>query len=231
MANVLVVVAHPDDEIIGCGGTICNHIDKGDSVSIVYMADGGSSRSDFDNHDLEKRRGQAKAVCAELNIESYFFLNFPDNKMDTIPFLDIVKKLEKINKKVCPEIVYTHNNNDLNIDHTITHKAVMTSARPVSNELFKQIYSFEVLSSTEWGIGMGKPNFIPNYFVDISKTLERKINLLEYYDDEMRDYPHLRSYEVVRSLAKYRGATVFLAAAEAFQVERVIRHASCDSSL
>jgi LmbE family N-acetylglucosaminyl deacetylase len=219
--TVLVVVAHPDDEVLGCGGTILNHVESGDSVHLIVMADGETSRNTANLKDRDSALGKVKEA---LKIESYKCLKFPDNRLDSVDFLDVVKGLEAAveDLKIQPNIIYTHHFGDLNIDHQLTHKAVMTAFRPLPNSKVESIYSFETVSSTEWtSPSMGSP-FLANYFVDISKTLEKKMQTLKLYENEMRAYPHARSYENVVNLAKSRGSSVGVNAAEAFVLERGI---------
>ena len=222
MKKVLVVAAHPDDEVLGCGGTVARHVDEGDVVQILFMADGVTSRRLFNKHDLRKRNKAAYESCEILGTESPLFLGFPDNKMDTVALLDIVKKLEKVIDKTQPSVIYTHHDQDLNIDHRITHQAVITACRPQPKSYINEIYSFEILSSTEWNSPSAKNTFIPNRFVDISKSIERKIKALNAYQEEMREFPHSRSIETIKLLAKYRGSTVGMRAAESFKMERVL---------
>ena len=221
--NVLVIAAHPDDEVLGCGGTIARHVDNGDKVFILFLADGATSRTNKDGEKDKLMRIKAGInASACLGAEPPQFLNFPDNKMDTIPLLNVVQEVEKVISEIRPAVVYTHHIGDLNIDHQITHMAVMTAARPQPNCSIREIYSFEVLSSTEWSTPSPESFFIPNRFVDISATLDRKLLALESYSDEMRKFPHSRSVESVSILAQYRGTAVGISAAEAFKIERIL---------
>jgi len=219
MNKILVIVAHPDDEALGCGATIAKHTKNGDKVQVVFIADGFSSRETKD----DKRNLPATEVADILGCENPIFLNFPDNQLDVVSLLKVIKEIEKIINDVQPNIIYTHYFGDLNIDHQITHKAVMTACRPQPSFCVKEIYSFETLSATHWqSLSMGNA-FNPNYFVDVSGFMKQKINALEYYDNEMRDYPHARSYKAVESLAKFRGSIIGVQDAEAFVVERLIK--------
>jgi len=222
MKKILVVAAHPDDEVLGCGGTIARHVDEGDEVHVIFMADGVTSRNTLAEEDLRVRNKAAYESCEILGAQSPQFLGFPDNKMDTVALLDVVQELEKVMDKIQPSIIYTHHDADLNVDHRIAHQAVLTACRPQPENCVNEIYSFEVLSSTEWVSPSAKNTFIPNRFVDISKVIERKIKALNAYADEMRDYPHCRSLETVELLAKYRGSTMGMKAAESFKIERIL---------
>jgi LmbE family N-acetylglucosaminyl deacetylase len=219
MNKILVIVAHPDDEVLGCGATIAKHTENGDKVQVVFVADGFSSREAEDG----ERNLLAIEVAGILGCENPIFLDFPDNKLDTVPLLRIIKEIEKNINNLQPNIIYTHYFSDLNIDHQITHKAVMTACRPQPDFCVKEIYSFETLSATHWqSSSMGRA-FNPNYFVDASGFMKQKIRALQSYDNEMRDYPHARSYKTVESLAKFRGSVAGVQYAEAFIVERLIK--------
>ena len=222
---IMVIAAHPDDEVLGCGGVIAKHILSGDKVHVLFMADGVTSRSSNSiESDLKNRKESASSALDILGVlTAPVFLDLPDNKMDTIPFLDIVKLLEGQIFRIKPSTIYTHNSVDLNIDHRITHKAVMTACRPLPNSTLKNIFSFECLSSTGWFGSATSKQFVPNMFVDISDFMDLKIKALEQYSTEMFKYPHSRSVESVLNLAKYRGSSVGIYAVESFIVERTIR--------
>jgi len=220
MSNVLVVAAHADDESLGCGGAIARHVSKGDSVTVMFMTDGVSSR-DTNSDYITLRESASSQAMAILGVSDIRQSNFPDNKMDSITLLDVVKDIEVVINDIKPEIVYTHFAHDLNVDHRVTHSAVMTACRPQSWSSIKKILSFEVLSSTEWNSPTAI-QFIPNYFVDISDFWEQKLEALKCYHEEMRVFPHSRSYECVEALAVLRGATNGLFKAEAFYVERIL---------
>ena len=218
--RVLVVAAHPDDEVLGCGGTMARHSKKGDSVNILLLADGVSSRANARGQG--QRYEAARKAAGVLGAHPPVLLGMPDNKMDTLSLLEVVQKIEVIMKKVRPTIVYTHHGGDLNIDHQITHSAVLTACRPLPGDELNAIFTFEILSSTEWGAMPKCQQFVPVYFVDIALTLEQKVAALKYYDEEMRPFPHARSYEGVTFLAKLRGSQNGLNVAEAFGVVRQI---------
>jgi|APSaa5957512535_1039671.scaffolds.fasta_scaffold35947_2 N-acetylglucosamine malate deacetylase 1 len=223
--TILVVVAHPDDEILGCGGTMARHADEGDEVHVIFMANGVSSR-DIKNVVLDKineRKQAAIEACSIVGVKQLHFLDFNDNQMDTYSVLEIIQKLEKLINKIKPDVVYTHHSKDLNIDHQLTHRSVMTACRPQPESSVSEIYSFEVLSSTGWNSPYTGNEFIPNTFVDITKTRKKKLDALDFYNDELRDYPHARSYKSIESLMIFRGTNVGLCYAEAFQLERRIK--------
>jgi len=221
--TVLIVAAHPDDEVLGCGGTMARRVEDGDQVHVVFMADGATSRSrPADRVCSEERNTSALKACQILGAQTPEFLGFPDNKMDSIALLDVTQAIEKVIDKVQPNVVYTHHRGDLNVDHQITHRAVMTACRPQPGTSVREIYSFEVLSSTEWAAPSTATVFAPNCFVDIEKVLDQKQSALEAYSAEMRRFPHSRSREAVVALATLRGASMGMVAAEGFKVERFL---------
>ena len=219
MRNVLVVAAHSDDEVLGCGGTIAKHIANGDKVTVMYMTDGVSSRAL--NEGAEGRENASFNAMNILGVQDIRQSAFPDNKMDSVPLLDVVKDIELVIDDIKPQIIYTHFAHDLNIDHRVTHSAVMTACRPQSCSSITKILSFEVLSSTEWNSHSITP-FTPNYIIDISSFWDKKLAALKCYDCEMRPFPHSRSYKCVEALAILRGATHGVNKAEAFSVERIL---------
>jgi len=216
--KVLIVAAHPDDEVLGCGGTILKHTSDGDDVKLVFMSDGETSRINGKDK-IKERENKAKKAAAILKVNEIFFLKFPDNKMDTIPFLEIVKSIENIINQFKPEIIYTHFQGDLNIDHRITYEAVSTASRPFPGQSVKKLLCFEVLSSTNWNFS-SHGNFNPNYFVDISNFHNLKYEALNSYDSEIRIYPHTRSLESIVSYDKYRGSLFGVNYGEAFILDR-----------
>lgn len=219
--SILVVVAHSDDEVLGCGGTIARHISNGDNVIVLFMTDGVSARPEQDSEESDIRSNAASNAMNILGVSDVRQYRFPDNKMDGVLLLDVVKVIEKVVQEIKPTVVYTHFLHDLNIDHQITHQAVMTCCRPQQSSSVKKILSFEVLSSTEWN-STSLPAFRPNYIVDISAYWDQKKRALECYADEMRTFPHSRSYKCVESLAVLRGASNGFEKAEAFHVERIL---------
>ncbi len=216
--SVLVVAAHSDDEALGCGATMYKHASSGDDVFTVFMTDGVSSRK-TGQKEVDERLRACKLAQHQLGVCKSFQLDFPDNSMDTVPLLDVVKSLEEIIFKVKPSTIYTHFHGDLNIDHRITHQAVMTAARPVPENAVSHIYGFEVVSSTGWFF-TADPVFQPQLFVDVSKFFDSKLLALNTYLAEMHAPPHSRSIASLKSLAEYRGNTVGMNLAEAFVVYR-----------
>jgi len=212
--TVLVVAAHSDDEALGCAGSMAKHVASGDNVHVLFMTDGVSSRYAEADGVLQRQTASQKAaeVLQLLSIQN---LDFPDNKMDVVPLLDVTQAIEKVVSEIQPDIIYTHHIGDLNVDHQVTHKAVVTACRPQPKFCVNEIYAFEVLSSTEWQT-VGLSPFMPNVFVDITGYIETKRAVLKTYCDEMREEPHSRSIANAINLAKVRGSSVGVKYAEAF---------------
>jgi N-acetylglucosamine malate deacetylase 1 len=218
---VLVVVAHSDDEALGCAGTMIKHVIAGDEVHVLFMTDGVGSRQSCES-SIDDRLSSAEKASKIVGVSTMENLDFPDNQMDNIPLLDIVQAVERKVKAVQPDVIYTHHIGDLNVDHQVTHKAVMTACRPQPDLCVKEIYSFEVLSSTEWQAPGFLP-FSPNVFVDISEYIDLKRKVLEAYSREMHAPPHSRSIENIIHHAGVRGHAVGTAYAEAFISLREVR--------
>ena len=219
--SVLVVAAHPDDEAIGCFGTLLKHYKFGDEINIIFLSDGVSSRGVNKKKKHERKKNCLKVLkIIGLKSKNVFFLDYPDNMMDAVPLLDVIKNIEEIKKKIQPDVLYTHFSNDLNIDHRIAYQAAITASRPSKNETIKKILCFEIVSSTEWS-DKNKKIFSPNYFVDISKFINRKLKALAIYDKEIKKSPNARSLENIKNLALLRGSRAGVNYAEAFFIERI----------
>jgi N-acetylglucosamine malate deacetylase 1 len=224
MRAILVVAAHPDDEVLGCGGTLARLADAGAQVHVAFLADGVSSRDGTSSADmaaeLAERRAAAKRACAILGASGVSFDDFPDNRLDTVPRLQVIRSIEALIRHHRPDTVFTHHAGDVNIDHRCIHDAVIAACRPQRAHPVRTLLCFEVASSTEWQLPGSGAAFTPNWFVDISASLERKLSALEAYAAELRDWPHPRSLRGVEHLARWRGATVGVDAAEAFVLGR-----------
>lgn len=222
MKTVLVVAAHADDEALGCGGTIARHVAEGDDVYAIFVADGVTSRIHAEQSDLAVRHAAAERAKEILGIRESFYLGLPDNCLDSIPLIDVVRKIEPYVSSIQPNTIYTHHHGDLNVDHRITHQAVMTACRPCPGSSVREIFTFEVVSSTEWA-SRGKMPFVPNMFVDVADYLSTKIQALVAYEAEMRSPPHSRCLENIENLARHRGYAVGVWAAEGFEVVRMLK--------
>ena len=224
--SILVIAAHPDDEVLGCGGTIARLAQEGHDVYIAILGEGITSRYEQqDQADLalvEALHARGQQVEELLDAKGLFLYDLPDNRFDTVPLLDTIKIVEGLIKRLQPHAIYTHHGGDLNIDHVIVHRAVLTATRPVAGCPVREIYTFEVPSSTEWAFGQFQPAFRPNVFVDITVTLETKIRAMALYESEARLFPHPRSPEALQAIARRWGSVVGLEAAEAFELLRLV---------
>ncbi len=223
--KILIVVAHPDDEILGVGGTIAKHIIKGDEVYVLILAEGKSSRfksyNDFDPVILENFKHESDLALKTIGVKNYELLNLESNRLDRYDLLDIIKIIEDRISKIRPQVIYTHYYNDLNLDHEIIARAVVTAARPLHGTTVNKILMFETLSSTEYGAGLQR-YMVPNYIVDISETLETKVQAFQYYSSESQAQNRPRSATMIRHNAELWGAKFGVRAAEVFYVSRIL---------
>lgn len=218
--NILVVAAHPDDEVLGCGGTIIENVKVGNKVFVLILGEGATSRHKEDDKcqsEIDKLKAQAQQSAHIMGVSDVFFCSLPDNRFDGVSLLDIIKIIEKHIRIVSPEIIYTQHGGDLNIDHQLTFQSVLTAARPMEGTNVNAIYAYETSSSTEWSFQHTFPVFRPNHFVDISNSLNKKLNAFQVYTEEIRDFPHPRSLEAIQAQAMKNGSIIGFKAAEAFE--------------
>ena len=227
--KILIVVAHPDDELLGLGATMNRLISEyNNSVHVVILGEGITSRSD--NRDVKKwedelliHRNNIKQAQAAIGYSSVSIYDFPDNRFDTVALLDIIKVIEKEKANFKPEVIFTHHGGDVNVDHQRTFEAVITACRPMAHELVKTIITFETPSGTEWRASTDPKHFIPNLIIEISEEgLKAKIDAMECYEFEKRTYPHPRSPEALRVVAQRWGVMTGTKLAEAFCLVRSI---------
>lgn len=219
--TIAVIAAHPDDEVLGFGGVIARHADEGAAVRILILATGLASRGSASGDALQALRGHGEKAAAILGAKAIEFADFPDNRMDSVPLLDVVQRIEAFLSAVPVSRVYTHHMGDLNVDHRVAHAAVMAACRPQPGVSVREILAGEVNSATEWG-GPGFQPFVPTEFLDITATLERKLAAMGCYAGELRSWPHPRSLDGIQALARWRGSQVGVEAAEAFATIRRI---------
>ena len=223
--KVLVIAAHPDDEVLGCGGTIARHADAGDQVNVLIVAEGATSRQlQRDriqaSEELSALEEAAKTAGSILGAAGVELLDLPDNRLDSVDRLDLIKQIEdRIDQH---QVIYVHHAGDVNVDHRRLHEAVVTACRPTPGQSVRRMLSYEVASSSEWQPPYSAPTFTPNWFIDISREWDRKREALLAYSSEMRAWPHARSLEAVEHLARWRGAQVGVQAAEAFFLLRQV---------
>jgi LmbE family N-acetylglucosaminyl deacetylase len=227
--RILVVVAHPDDEVIGLGGTMYKLINEQNcQIRAVILGEGITSRAEVRDplkwkSELEIHRRNIQQAVDTIGYESVGIYNFPDNRFDTIPLLDIIKVVEQEKRSFNAETIFTHHGGDVNIDHQKTFEAVITACRPMEGENVKNLITFETMSGTEWRASSDPRHFVPNLFFPVSEeALAAKIKAMEAYEFERRTYPHPRSPEALRIRAQMWGITNGCYLAEAFQIIRLI---------
>ncbi len=227
--RILFVVAHPDDEALGCGATLHRLVaDMGCVIRVVILGEGITSRSrerskEAWEKELQTHRHNIDTARKNLGYGSTGVYDFPDNRFDTVALLDIVKVIEEEKNSFLPDAIFTHHGGDVNIDHQRTFEAVITATRPLANEKVKAIITFETHSSTEWRASTDPRHFIPNWYVAISQAnLEAKVNAMECYEFEKRSFPHPRSPEALRTVAQRWGIAAGEGLAEAFHIVRWI---------
>ncbi len=222
--KILVIASHPDDETLGCGATIARHVHEGADVGIITLTNGVSSRDNELKIDAKKRNTAAKKAINLLGARWIGAGDFPDNKIDSVPLIDVVKYIESFKRSFYPNIIYVHSPTDLNIDHRIAASATLTAFRPQPNESYSEIRFFEVPSSSDFTVKQLEGKFEPNLYININDYWEKKLEALKFYEMEMHLSPHSRSYEKIKSLAEYRGSQSGINLAEAFEVvRRIIR--------
>jgi len=226
MSRILVVAAHPDDEILGAGATIRKHVNSGDAVECIILGEGltsrEKSRKGFDNELISELQYQTLKAAELIGFKNVHFSGFPDNRFDSVDLLEIVKEVEKYIQNFNPDTIYTHHYGDLNIDHRRTFEAVITATRPIGEYCVKEIYCFETPSSTEWNFKYGDNSFKPNVFVDVESTIDAKLKAMECYKLEIRDFPHPRSLKALEIIAARWGTVVGKRYAEAFELIRKV---------
>jgi LmbE family N-acetylglucosaminyl deacetylase len=217
----LIIAAHPDDEILGCGGLICKLNKQGRQVHVLILTPGAETRYPIEMEQV--LRTQAVSANKKVGTTEVYFENFPNQQLDTVPLSAIIQTIEKYIGKINPDTVFTHHSGDLNKDHRIVYEAAITATRPFPGQTVKTVYSYSVPSSTEWNFIEKEDVFIPNVFVDISGEVDIKVDAMQCYTSECRQYPHPRSPEAIKAYAHYWGLTVALEYAEPFRLIRDIK--------
>ena len=220
MKKILIVAPHPDDEILGCGGTIIKNIREGNEVYVCIVTKGCSPL--FDEESVNTVRRECIECHKKIGVKKTIFLDYPASMLEETHRYELNDSILEVIKTVLPEEIYIPHCGDMQKDHQIVSEACMVALRPKYPFMPKRIYSYETLSETGWNIPNTQNDFVPNCFVDISNDLEEKINAFKYYRSQISLFPNARSVEAIEALAKYRGATMSIRAAEAFEVIREI---------
>ena len=216
--TVLVVGAHPDDEVLGAGGTMAKHADAGDEVHALIVTEGTTQQYD-DDELIEQKRRDARACADRLGASEVHFGDLPDMRLDDVAHVEVNAAIEAVVEEVAPDVVYTHSRREVNRDHVAVHDSTLVATRPGSG--VSSVLAYETPSSTEWAPRTA--GFEPDLFVDVDGYLDAKVEAFGAYETEVREYPHPRSTEALRALAKTRGVACGSAAAEAFDVLRAYR--------
>ena len=221
--TLLIVAAHPDDEVLGCFATVAKLIKAGWTAYTLILSGGKTSRGDVPQSELEALSEEMRKANAAIGVRKVFQSHFPDNAFDSVPLLEIVKEVERVKDEVEPSVVFTHHEGDMNIDHQLTHRAVLTATRPMPGECVKTIYSMEVPSSTEWNAFSRNSVFLPTVFVNVADTIDLKIQAMSKYVSELREYPHPRSLQYIKELASINGKKIGCEFSEDFILIRDIK--------
>lgn len=223
MKNILVIAAHPDDEVLGMGGTIAKLVKECCVVDVLIVTDGSSSQyrnSDHLAEIIEAKKLETRNCANVLGVRDIYYGGLPDMKLDCTPHIDINQSIERVIDKVQPDTVFTHFWGDVNMDHQNVYKSTLVTVRPVLGQVVRNLYCYRVPSSTEWTPNKEDTMFMPNYFVDIEQYAEQKYKAFACYSTELRDYPHPRSVQYLRESDKAAGLRVGMLAAEEFVMLR-----------
>ena len=218
MSRVLVIAAHPDDEVLGMGGTIALHTSQGDEVRVLVVTDGSSTQYPGDADTRARKEEEARRAARELGVEDYVHLDHPDMRLDTLEHIEVNRIVEEHVRELGPEVVYAVQP-DVNVDHRVLFDSVAVATRPVPGQTVRRLLTYAPASSTEW-TPAAVNWFVPNWYVDVTKTIERKIAAFSYYETERREYPHPRSERAIRATAEFHGTTCGCEYAEPFVLVR-----------
>lgn len=223
MNTYLIIAPHADDEILGCGATMAKLVAEGNKVYVLIVTNANVGAPElYSEQGIEKVRREAKKAHNILGVQDTFFMDFPAPRLDTYPSYKLSMEISKLLDILRPSVIFIPNLGDLHMDHAILYRACLVSARPINGCSVKKIYTYEVLSESNWAPQQGGQAFVPNVYIDVTNFLSKKIEALMCFKNQIKAYPHCRSLEAIEALAKYRGSTVGNMYSEAFMVERII---------
>lgn len=220
--KILIIAPHPDDEVLGCGGTIKKYVSRGNEIFLCIVTK--AYTPDWSGDFIKNREEEIKCAKNSLGIKEVVFLGLPTVKLDTVPQKELNDSISECIKNINPDIVFVPFHGDINKDHKLVSEATLVAVRPKPGLSVKKVYCYEVLSETEWAKPAQKIEdvFIPNFYEDISDYLNDKLKAMECYKSELKDYPHPRSLEGIKVLAQKRGTECGTKAAEAFILLREV---------
>jgi LmbE family N-acetylglucosaminyl deacetylase len=219
--RVLVIAPHPDDEIIGVGGTIAKRTVADDEVYVCIVTKGCQPL--FEENLVEKVRSECQQADKLLGVKETIFLDFPAVMLETVPRYELNGKISELIQKVKPDEVYIPHHGDMQLDHQMVVDATMVGLRPKYEHIVKRIYAYETLSETGWNIPNTMNEFIPTVYEDITDTIEKKLEAMRMFQSQLGEFPNARSLGAIEALAKFRGATINVMVAEAFSLVREIK--------
>ncbi len=218
--NILVIATHPDDEVLGCGGVIARHASRGDRVDVLVVTRGAPDQ--FSDSQVKELRKELESAHSILGVAAVHFLDFPAPKLDLVPAHELADAIGAQIGSIQPSVAYLPHRGDLHSDHRSAFGAALVAARPIGNCIVRKLLSYETLSETEWAAPVAEDAFLPSVFIDITAYLDKKKKAMAAYRSQLKEFPHPRSLQAVESLARLRGSTVGVQAAEAFQLIREI---------
>jgi LmbE family N-acetylglucosaminyl deacetylase len=221
MKNIIIISAHPDDEIIGAGGTLLKHRDSGDNIFWLITTNIFDHQG-FNKDRIESRQTEIKKVAALLGVKNTFLLDYPTMNLSSSSVISMTPKISEVFQEVKPEIIYCLNRSDAHSDHRHTFDAVMACTKSFRYPFVKQVLMYECISETEFAPNLLEKVFMPNYFVDVSKHFKEKLEIMKVYESEIGEHPFPRSLRNMEALATFRGASVGVEYAEAFQLLKYI---------
>jgi N-acetylglucosamine malate deacetylase 1 len=221
--KILIIAPHADDEVLGCGATIAKHTSFGDEVWVIIATNAHKGAPDlFTESEIKKVRSEASRAHTILGVANTIFMDFPAPKLDVFPSFELSLAFSEIITQFRPTYLYLPHHGDIHLDHQSIYRSALVSARPQNASSITNIYCYETLSETEWSPMQGDYFFKPNHFVEVGDTMDIKIEALSCFESQLRNFPHPRSLDTVKHLLAYRGSTIGVIAAEAFEVERQI---------